>query len=123
VIEKPETGPAAAADQENGAAAGNTEVDNKVGGDQTGTQAGVVHGDIKTTINYFKDNQSELLARSVNKEELRASGNSSCHRRTSIARPRSCAAVTSWYWSASTPGAPSPAVDCWTTRAVLESCT
>jgi hypothetical protein len=63
--------PAAAGEQENDAAGGNTEVDNKVGGDQTGTQAGVVHGDIKTTINYLKDNQSELLARSVNNEELK----------------------------------------------------
>jgi hypothetical protein len=71
VTENPDAAPATAAGQENDAATASTEVDNKVSGDQTGTQAGVVHGDIKTTINYLKDNQSELLARSVNKEELR----------------------------------------------------
>jgi hypothetical protein len=71
MTEKQETAPAAAAEQENGAASGNTEIGNKVGGDQTGTQAGIVLGDIRTTINYLKDNQSELLARSVNNEELR----------------------------------------------------
>ena len=34
------------------------------------TQAGAVHGDISTTINYFKDSEAELLARPVNKDEL-----------------------------------------------------